>query len=302
MMRPLPAFRRMLREFSAPPAPGMTGSGVRSANSLVAMGLLMLLAACTPKDVVADVAGRRVTITDVRESMRLERAESPKAALDAVIQRELLAAAAVKKGLQNEEPLKSRLKAAEREILAQALLDAEVSIPDEKALRARYDAQGVASVRQLELAHIFVAAAAGQDPELVRKAQNKATTAWARLLGKEAFESVAKDLSEDATTAERGGSLGLVREGAIATELFAAAAQLEPDGVSKPIQTPYGFHVLKAVTAVQTIKRPFDEVRGALAVELREEARAALTKRLEQDLRVKTYEQAMMVLTAGGPR
>jgi peptidyl-prolyl cis-trans isomerase C len=303
MTRPVADPRRTIVPITAESLPtGTTTARQRVSAALPLLLSVLLCSACTPKDVVADVDGRRVTITDVRESMRLERADSPKAALDSVIQRELLAAAAVKKGLQNEEPIKARLKAAEREILAQALLDAEVPIPDEKALRARYDAPGMASVRQLELAHIFVAAAAGEDPEAVRKAQNKATTAWARLLGKEAFDSVAKDLSEDATTAQKGGVLGLVREGTIATELFTAAALLEADAVSKPIQTPYGFHVLRAITAVQTVKRPFDEVRGSLAVELREEARAALSKRLEQDIRVKTFEQAMNSLTAGGPR
>lgn len=265
--------------------------------------LIVAAASCTPKDVVADVGGRPITVTDVRESMKVERATTPADAVEVLVAREQLAAAAVRKGLQRDAAVQARLKAAEREILAQAYLDAEVPIPDEKALRSVYESDaGVGLVREVELAHIFVAAPADGDAERVRSAQNKATTAWARLLGGDAFEVVAQDLSEDSSTSSKGGRIGVVREGAIAQDLFVAAAQLEAGGVSKPIQTPYGFHVLKALSAVTTVKRSFDEVRGPLAVQLRDEARAALTKRLSSEVAVRRFEQAMKTLSEGAAR
>jgi peptidyl-prolyl cis-trans isomerase C len=265
--------------------------------------VLVVAASCTSKDVVAEVGGRPITVTDVRESMKVERAKTPADAVEALVAREQLAAAAVRKGLQRDAAVLARLKAAEREILAQAYLDAEVPIPDEKALRAAYEGDaGVGLIRELELAHIFVGAPADGDAERVRVAQNKATTAWARLLGGDAFDVVAAELSEDASTAAKGGRIGVVREGAIAQDVFSAAAQLEAGGVSKPVQTPYGFHVLKALSAVTTVKRPFDEVRGALAVQLREEARLGLTKRLSSEVAVKRFEQAMKTLSEGAAR
>jgi peptidyl-prolyl cis-trans isomerase C len=265
--------------------------------------LAVAAASCTQKDVVADVGGRPITITDVRESMKLERAKTPADAVEVLVAREQLAAAAVRKGLQRDAAVMARLKAAEREILAQAYLDGEVPIPDEKALRAIYESDaGVGQVREVELAHIFIVAPADGEAEKVRSAQNKATTAWARLLGGDAFDAVALDLSEDPSTSTKGGRIGVVREGAIAQDLFATAAQLEAGGVSKPVQTPYGFHVLKALSAVTTVKRPFDEVRGALAVQLRDEARAALTKRLSSEVAVRRFEQAMKSLSEGAAR
>ncbi|MBL8921003.1 MAG: peptidylprolyl isomerase [Myxococcaceae bacterium] len=270
-------------------------------RTLSSVLLVLLVAGCRPPDVVAEVGGRRLTVGDVREARRTERTGDVQAAVELLVDKERLAAAAVSRGLGKNETVQARIKAAEREILAQALLDAEVPIPDEKALLHRYESTDAATVRQLELAHVFVAAPAGGDVAVVRRAQNKATTAWARLLGGEAFESVARELSEDGATAEKGGVVGVVREGAIAPEVFAAAAELDENAVSKPIQTPFGFHVLKALKKVHPVKRPFDEVRGALAVQLREEARAALSKRLEVEVKVERYEKAMSALAGGTP-
>ncbi len=261
---------------------------------------VLLVQACRPADVVADVGGRRITVGDVREAARSASTPNDRA-LEALVEKERLAAGAIDKGLEKTDSVKARIKAAEREILAQALLDAEVPIPDEKTLRERYASEGTGLVRELELAHIFFAAPAGGDVGVVRAAQNKATTAWARLLGGEPFEQVAKDLSEDRATAEKGGLVGTVRAGAISPEIFAVAAELEEGAVSKPVQTPFGFHVLKAVKKVRPVKLPFDEVRAALAVQLREEARAALGKRLASEVRVERFEKAMSSLGGGKP-
>lgn len=258
--------------------------------------VLWLAAGCRPADVVAQVGDRRVTQADVRAFSRLQHAANADDALDAIVQRELLASAAVGRGLHETPEVKARLRAAEREILSQALLDAEVPAPEDKALQAAYDGSNVLALRQLELAHVFISSPPDATREAQVLAQSRASSAWARLLGGEAFEEVARAVSEDTATRDKGGTLGVVREGQIAQEVFEAAAALQPGAASKPVQTPFGFHILKAVSAVTTVKPPFAEVRSRLEKELREAKLKELNARLGATVAVKRYEEPLAEL------
>ena len=169
--------------------------------------LLTLVSGCRPADVVAQVGERRVTQADVRAFSQLQRAAKVDEALDELVQREVLASAAVTRGLQDTPEVRARLRAAEREILSQALLEAEVPPPGDKALQDAYDSSKTLAVRQLELAHIFIAAPPEATSEAKLLAQSRANTAFARLLGGDSFEDVAKATSEDTATRDRGGAL-----------------------------------------------------------------------------------------------
>ena len=61
------------------------------------------------------------------------------------------------------------------------------------------------------------------------------------------FEALAREHSEDVVTAVRGGSLGGVSAGHIAgwPEVLDAIEALPPGGVSRPVETEFGFHVLR---------------------------------------------------------
>jgi parvulin-like peptidyl-prolyl isomerase len=257
----------------------------------------VVTSACVPDDVVVEVNGRRLTVADVQATARLE--QRPVASvLESVVSQEVLAAEARRIKLHEREDVRARLLAAEREILVQALLDHEATV-DEKSLKARYGEPGAATVKQLELAHIFVALPTGGSPQALEAARNKVTTAWARVLGGEAFEAVAREVSEDRASGEKGGVVGVVREGAISRDVFAAAAELPAGGVSKPLQTAYGFYLLKALTPVTEVKLPWEEARGRLAVEAREAARVAVAKRAESNTRVRRFEKALARLGEG---
>ncbi|MDP1917774.1 MAG: peptidylprolyl isomerase [Myxococcales bacterium] len=270
-------------------------------SRLVVLPALMFISGCVPADVVADVAGRRITLADVRATAKLEQ-KPVTASFEGMLQTEVLAAEARRRKLHERDDVKARLMAAEREILASALLDTETQSIDEKALRARYDVAGVVTVRQVELAHIFVSVAPGADAAAVARAENKATTAWARILGGDEFEVVAKEVSEDTATAAKGGVIGVVREGAISKELFDVAATLAEGKSSRPIQTPFGFYLIKAIKPVTAVKLPWDEARGRLAVEAREAMRVELWKKAEAGVQVKKYAKAIAELAPESPR
>lgn len=59
------------------------------------------------------------------------------------------------------------------------------------------------------------------------------------------FEDVVKQYSDDAGTVDRLGSLGKFRRDAMDPAFSAAAFALKPGEISDPVETPFGFHVIK---------------------------------------------------------
>jgi len=65
-------------------------------------------------------------------------------------------------------------------------------------------------------------------------------------LGRQAdFAALAREFSDDAATREQGGALGLFQRGAHSKAFDDAAFALKEGEVSAPVQTEFGFHVIK---------------------------------------------------------
>jgi foldase protein PrsA len=69
----------------------------------------------------------------------------------------------------------------------------------------------------------------------------------------EDFAELATEYSEDPGSASNGGSLGYFSRGKMVPEFEAVAFSLEVGEVSEPVQSQFGFHIIK-VDDVQTIK------------------------------------------------
>lgn len=84
------------------------------------------------------------------------------------------------------------------------------------------------------------------DPGMVIKAAGqKAQKTWDRLQRGESFEAVAKSVSEDMTSKHKGGSLGFIARASYGQEVEEAISGLKPDQYSKPIQSSWGYHIIK---------------------------------------------------------
>jgi len=61
------------------------------------------------------------------------------------------------------------------------------------------------------------------------------------------FEEVAKNSSEDGSTAEKGGDLGFLALSSLSKELKAVVPKLSVGEISKPVKTSAGYHLLKVL-------------------------------------------------------
>ncbi|RKI14203.1 hypothetical protein D7Y15_15560 [Corallococcus sp. AB030] len=265
----------------------------------------LLSTGCRDEDVVARVGRTDLRRADVElfASQRAPEAGGIQAQLDGLIDRQRLAEEADTRGLDDRPDVRARLAAARREVLAQALVEEQLQgATEDKALRERYAAQKDAlSRREIHVRHILVRVPQGADEAERRRARDRVNLLYARILGGEAFDKVARESSQDEVSAPRGGDLGPVLEGQVHAAFFEAAAALKPDEVGKPFETPYGLHIVQAISPVETRVPSFEEARGRLAAESRREAEARWMKDLRERVSVERFPQAMRPLEAGAP-
>lgn len=293
-------------------------NGVRAGASRLVRLLLvgaLALAACDDAKVVAQVGKREVSQSDVAAFIRARSSRArptPSEALDALVERSLLAEEARRTGLGEDEALKARLRTAERELLAQALLDQRLAAATTDAeLRKRYEASRDAlSKREVHVRQLMVRVPPGADEESRQRAQSRMNGLFARLTGGEPFEKVAREASEDEVSAARGGDMGPVLEDQVDPVFFTEAARLEKGARSRPFATAYGLHLLEAVEPVKTVVPTFEQVRGKLEADARREAQARLVEELRKQIRATTHPERLESLEAtdapgtpdGGPR
>lgn len=279
------------------PLPALRTS--RRARRLPVFALLVLaLGGCRDERVVAEVGEREISQADVSAYLAARSSRerpAPAEALDALVERSLLADEARRAGLHEDEAVQARLRTAEREVLAQALLDKRLSeLTTEAKLRERYaETREELGRREVHVRQLMVRVAPGADDAARAGAQSRMNALFARLAGGEPFEKVAREASEETVSAARGGDLGPVREGQVDDVFFTEAARLAKGERSRPFATPYGLHLLEAVEAVKTVVPTFEEARGKLESDSRREAQAQLMKDLRERISVKTHPERL---------
>ena len=103
-------------------------------------------------------------------------------------------------------------------------------------VRQQIDAGVGQSADQVEASHILVAT-----KDLADQVRQRVTA------GGEDFAAVARDTSIDAATAGNGGDLGWFARDEVPKPLADAAFALKPGEVSQPVETDFGWHVVKVV-------------------------------------------------------
>ncbi|MFN3200355.1 MAG: peptidylprolyl isomerase [Bradymonadia bacterium] len=143
---------------------------------------------------------------------------------------------------------------------------------------------------ELEAAHILLKLPEGATAVESAAAKQKAEEILARIRAGESFEDLARQYSQG-PSAQNGGYLGTFRRGSLDPAFEAIAFNLEVGGVGGPVQTKFGFHVIKALKRNQLPVPPFEEVRSQLRMKLTEKRRVEELKRWVEELKAKSYVQ-----------
>ena len=141
--------------------------------------------------------------------------------------------------------------------------------------------------RQYRLAQIYIACPKGADKATQEKAQTRVDAALKALKSGD-FATVAKSLSEDPASAQRGGELGSLGETQIQPEIRSAISSLSKNGTTDPIRINDGYHIIRVLEIKEPYTATLDEVKAPLTNELRNQraqviAKAYLAKLLQQN-------------------
>ncbi len=139
----------------------------------------------------------------------------------------------------------------------------KISDEDLKAEYARWS-HDEASEFEVHARHILVQVAAKATPEQVEAARVKAAAlmAEAKQPGMD-FAELAKKKSEGPSAAD-GGDLGFFKRGVMMADFERAAFTLPAGGISEPIRTKFGWHVLKVEEKRALAAPPLEEVKDTL--------------------------------------
>jgi peptidyl-prolyl cis-trans isomerase C len=177
--------------------------------------------------------------------------------LQYVIENELMAAAGEKNNLDEIDTFDARVKYHARRALRDAYFDASITgaVTDEDAKKI-YD-EKIASMKpeqEVRARHILV------------ETEDEAKEVKERLKKGDDFAALAKEKSKD--TKAEGGDLGFFSRGQMPKPVEEAAFALDVGVISDPVQTPFGWHVIKVEEKRDQKLPSFEEVKEPIKTQL----------------------------------
>jgi len=161
-------------------------------------------------------------------------------------------------------------------------LQAGVSISDEEIEEYFQDnKEAFATSKKVQARHILLKVDQGASQEARDMARGMALKVMNEAKAGADFAELAKKYSGDPGSKDKGGDLGFFTEDRMVEPFSAAAFAMKPGEISEPVETVFGWHIIK-VEAVQEAKEP-------LLAEVKETIR---TKLAEDRARSVAYDQA----------
>ncbi|MFN4275434.1 MAG: peptidylprolyl isomerase [Ferrovibrio sp.] len=195
--------------------------------------------------------------------------------------RKLLGMAAEKAKLADDPAVKAQLQTAREQVLQQAYLDRKLKTElTEAKLKARYEELIKAQPPQEEVHARHILAATEADAKLALDEVKKGAD----------FAEVSKKRSTGPTAAT-GGDLGFFTKDKMVPEFAEAAFKLQPGQVTEvPVQTQFGWHVIKVEARRKAEAPKFEDVRSQVYEIMGNEVVEKTVADLRKDAKIEKYD------------
>lgn len=264
------------------------------------LALVQILPAKAEDKVVVVINGHEIKTSEVEiaaEDIALQLGDLPAKLrypflIEYLVERHLLAQAAVKQGVADTDEYKQRLAFYQAKALRDAYFNSTIkpSVTEEE-VKAAYDkeASKVKVSERVRARHILV------------QTEKEARDVLARLNKGEKFEDIAKQVSLDGSK-DYGGDLGYFSAEEMVPEFSKAAFSLKVGETSEPVKTDYGWHVIKVEDRKQGGAQPFDQVKaGIKAVLMRKKVQDIVTE-LRKEAKIEIIDPDLKKLQEMGEK
>lgn len=204
--------------------------------------------------------------------------EQDKGALERVVRAELVRRAILQEARDARLDADAKVQAELDRVRDDALVrlwiarKAQVSgdYPSEEDLRVAYEANRGALVAPAEyrVAQIFISAPNGIGADRLAVAMRKAADVGSRIPGGD-FAALAREYSDHAETATRGGDVGMLPANRMLPEIVAAVRDLEVGAAVGPVKTSQGLHYVKLLERRNGSALTLEQVQPQLVTALR---------------------------------
>lgn len=132
--------------------------------------------------------------------------------------------------------------------------------------------------KELHLEHLMLLFKKGMTKDDSTKLKMKIDSISGLLNKGENFEDLAKKISDHKETGKKGGDIGWLSMGSNFPPEFkdAAFAIKDNGGISLPVQTRFGWHIIKRIGSRDLL--PFDSLKSDLKAKVQKDARASVAK------------------------
>jgi peptidyl-prolyl cis-trans isomerase C len=217
-----------------------------------------------PDAVVATVGDMTITEADLafaaedlqQEIQQVPPEERRAFLVTVLIDMKVMAKAAKDAGMANTELFKRRLAYLEDRALRRAYFAETVAAAvTEDSIRAAYDefVSTFQPIEEVRARHILV------------ETEDEANAVKAELDGGKPFEVLAMEKTLDPSGKQNGGDLGFFQQGMMVPQFETVAFALEPGAVSDPVESQFGWHVIKLEEKRMSAPPAFEQVAQQLS-------------------------------------
>ncbi|MDP2806646.1 MAG: peptidylprolyl isomerase, partial [bacterium] len=166
----------------------------------------------------------------------------------------------------------------------------EKSQPTDKEIKDYYKRMGT----EVKARHILV------------KTDSLAKAIYKSLKDGADFEETAKQKSQDPGSAPRGGDLGWFGWGRMVQAFQKAVFDLKPGQLGKPVQTPFGFHIIRMDSTRPAEIKPFDQMKDMIKQQLTaskpREMATEYVEKIKSSANIKIKKEVLDLLAAKQPQ
>ncbi len=257
-----------------------------------AAAILVLTCGSTPLfaegEVVAKIDDVTITEADMHRAetemfnqlVNVPKQARRKVLVEYLIETQLLAKAAETDKIAESEGFKARQEYYHRRALRDTYFDKQVfDAVSDADVKKTYDDAG--KEEEAHVQHILV------------KEEKLAKEIIEKLKAGGDFKKLAAEHSIDPGSKQKGGDLGFIVKTQVVPSFAKAAFELEKDGISEPVKSQFGYHIIRQIEKRNRALPPFDTVKERIKEVLWQQKAQTLIENLRKNAKVEFVDKEL---------